>query len=133
METLSNQRVRFKSFEFDLGTRELRRNGLKLKLQGQPVEVLAMLLLRPGQVVTREEIQRRLWPKDTFVDFEHSLNSTIRRLRDALGDSAGNPRFIETVPRLGYRFIARIETAAESEGAIPTSGLWVPLEAQFAS
>ena len=111
METRSNHRVRFKSFELDLSTRELRRRGLKIRLQGQPVEVLMMLLERPGEVVTREQMRRRLWPEDTFVDFEHSLNTTIRRLREALGDSADDPRFIETLPRLGYRFIGPVEAA----------------------
>jgi DNA-binding winged helix-turn-helix (wHTH) protein/Tol biopolymer transport system component len=123
VETRSNHRVRFKSFELDLSSKELRRNGLKLRLQGQPVEVLTMLLKRAGEVVTREEIQRRLWPEDTFVDFEHSLNSTVRRLRDALGDSADHPRFIETLPRLGYRFIAPIEAANGFVGlASPPNG-----------
>lgn len=111
METRSNHRVRFKPFELDLTTRELRRNGVKLKVQGQPVEVLAMLLNRAGEVVTRDEMRRRLWPEDTFVDFEHSLNSTIRRLRETLGDCAENPRYIETLPRLGYRFIAPVDAA----------------------
>jgi len=114
METTgrSDQHVRFESFELNLHTRELCRHGLKLKLQGHPIEVLAMLLQRPGDLVTREEIQKRLWPKDTFVDFEHGLNSTINRLREALGDHAETPRFIETLPRLGYRFIAPVEQAA---------------------
>ena len=114
METTgrSDRHVRFKSFELNLHTRELHRHGLKLKLQGQPVEVLAMLLERPGDLVTREELQQRLWPDDTFVDFEHGLNSTINRLREALGDHAETPRFIETLPRLGYRFIAPVEDGA---------------------
>jgi DNA-binding winged helix-turn-helix (wHTH) protein len=117
VETRSNHRVRFKSFELDLSSKELRRNGLKLKVQGQPVEVLTMLLERPGEVVTREQIQHRLWPEDTFVDFEHGLNTTIRRLREALGDSADDPQFIETIPRLGYRFIAQIEPVDELASA----------------
>jgi cholera toxin transcriptional activator len=106
----SNHCVRFKTFELDLNSRELRRNGLRLKLQGQPLEVLAMVLERPGELVKRDQLRRRLWPEDTFVDFEHGLNSTIRRLREALGDRAENPRFIETLPRLGYRFIAPVES-----------------------
>jgi DNA-binding winged helix-turn-helix (wHTH) protein len=111
METAgrSDQHVRFKSFELNLHTRELYKHGLKLKLQGHPVEVLALLLERPGDLVTREELQQRLWPQDTFVDFEHGLNSTINRLRETLGDHAEAPRFIETLPRLGYRFIAPVE------------------------
>ncbi|MGC1295058.1 MAG: winged helix-turn-helix domain-containing protein [Alloacidobacterium sp.] len=110
MKPESNHCVRFKTFELDLNSRELRRNGLRLKLQGQPLEVLAMVLERPGELVKRDQLRRRLWPEDTFVDFEHGLNSTIRRLREALGDRAENPRFIETLPRLGYRFIAPVES-----------------------
>lgn len=108
VEPDSNHRVRFNTFELDLNNRELRRNGRRLKLQGQPIEVLAMLLERPGEVVTREQLRHRLWPEDTFVDFEHSVNSTVRRLREALGDSSENPRFVETLPRRGYRFIAPV-------------------------
>ena len=120
METTgpSDQHIRFKSFELNLRTRELYRYGVKLKLQGHPVEVLAMLLERPGDLVTREELQQRLWPQDTFVDFEHGLNSTINRLRGALDDDAETPRFIETLPRLGYRFIAPVEDAVT---AVPAS------------
>lgn len=80
---------------------------MRLKIQGQPVQVLAMLIERPGDVVTRDELQKRLWPAETFVDFEHSLNAAIKRLRAALGDSARAPRFVETLARRGYRFIAR--------------------------
>ena len=98
--------VRFAVFEFDPGTGEVRKHGLRIKLKGQPIDVLAMLLDRPGEVVTREELQKRLWPADTFVDFEHSLNAAIKRLRAALGDSADSPRFVETLSRRGYRFIA---------------------------
>src|SRR6202162_3376909 len=102
--------LRFATFEVDLQTRELRKNGLKLKLHGQPFEVLAMLLEKPGEVVARERLRERLWPTDTFVDFDHGVNTAINRLREALGDSADNPRFIETLPRRGYRFIAPIES-----------------------
>jgi DNA-binding winged helix-turn-helix (wHTH) protein len=91
---------------------ELRKNGNKLKLQEQPFQVLAMLLERPGEVVTREELRQRLWPADTFVDFDHSLNTAINKLRDALGDSAANPRFIETLAKRGYRFIAPVQDLA---------------------
>jgi Tol biopolymer transport system component/DNA-binding winged helix-turn-helix (wHTH) protein len=98
--------VRFGLFEADLKTGELRRNGSKVRLQGQPFQVLTVLLEQPGKVVTREELRSRLWPSDTFVDFDHSLNTAVRRLRDALGDSAENPRFVETVARRGYRFLA---------------------------
>ena len=85
---------------------ELRKRGLKVRLQDQPFQILVMLLERPGELVTRQEIHRRLWPADTFVDFDHGLNNAINRLREALGDSAETPRFIETLPRKGYRFIA---------------------------
>jgi DNA-binding winged helix-turn-helix (wHTH) protein/Tol biopolymer transport system component len=101
---------RFGVFELDLRAGELRRQGLKVKLQEQPFQVLAQLLERPGEVVTREQLRNRLWPADTFVDFDHSLNAAIRRLRDALGDSAENPRFVETVARRGYRFLAPVSS-----------------------
>ena len=104
--------VRFGSFEADLYTRELRKRGLKLKVQEQPFQVLAMLLARPGELVTREEIRSRLWPGETFIDFDHGLNAAVRRLRDALNDNAETPRFVETLPRRGYRFIAPVENRA---------------------
>ena len=103
--------VRFKTFELDLVTRELRRDGQRLKLHGHPIDVLAILLERPGQLVPREELRRKLWPKDTFVDFEQILNNSIGKLRDALGDQVDEPQFIETLPRLGYRFIAPVNAA----------------------
>jgi TolB-like protein/DNA-binding winged helix-turn-helix (wHTH) protein len=96
-------------FEADFKIGELRKNGLRIKVQDQPFQVLAMLLEKPGGIVTREELQRRLWPADTFVDFDHSLNSAIKKLREALGDQAENPRFIETLHRRGYRFIAPVD------------------------
>jgi Tol biopolymer transport system component/DNA-binding winged helix-turn-helix (wHTH) protein len=101
--------LRFGVFEVDLREGELRKSGLRIKLQDQPFQVLVMLLERPGEMVTREELQRRLWPADTFVDFDHSLNSAVKKLREALGDQAENPRFIETLHRRGYRFIAPVE------------------------
>ena len=97
---------RFGVFEIDLRTGELRRNGFKVRLQEQPFQILAMLLERPGELVSREDLRNKLWPSDTFVDFEHGLNAAIKRLRDALGESADTPAFIETIPRRGYRFIA---------------------------
>jgi TolB-like protein/DNA-binding winged helix-turn-helix (wHTH) protein len=100
--------VRFGTFEADLSARELRKAGIRIKLHRQPFEVLAMLLERPGQTVTREELRQRLWSTDTFVDFDAGVNTAINRLREALGDSAENPRFIETLPRRGYRFIAPV-------------------------
>jgi DNA-binding winged helix-turn-helix (wHTH) protein len=103
--------VRFGTFEVDLLAGDLRKSGLKLRLTGQPFHVLAVLLERPGEVVTREELQRRLWP-DTFVDVDHNLNTAINKIRDVLGDSAENPRFVETLPRRGYRFIAPVVAGA---------------------
>ncbi len=103
------RRVHFSVFEADLHTGELRKHGLKVKLHGQPFQVLAMLLERPGELVTREEIREKLWPEGTFIDFEHSVNSSIKRLREVLGDDPATPRFIETLPRHGYRFIAPVE------------------------
>ena len=103
--------IRFATFEVDLQTRELRKGGLKLKLHGQPFDVLAMLLEKPGEVVGRGQLRERLWLTDTFVDFDHGVNTAINRLREALGDSADNPRFIETLPRRGYRFIAPVEAS----------------------
>jgi DNA-binding winged helix-turn-helix (wHTH) protein/Tol biopolymer transport system component len=105
----TNHRVCFKAFELDLHTRELYRHGIRLRVQGQPIDVLEMLLERPGELVTREALRKKLWPEDTFVDFEHSLNSAVTRLRDALGDKADDPKYIETLPRLGYRFVAEFE------------------------
>jgi len=98
--------VRFGVLEVDLRAGEVRKNGVKIKLQDQPFRVLVTLLRHAGDVVTREELRRDLWPSDTFVDFEHGLNAAVKRLRDALDDSAENSRFIETLPRHGYRFIA---------------------------
>jgi TolB-like protein/DNA-binding winged helix-turn-helix (wHTH) protein/Tfp pilus assembly protein PilF len=103
------QAVRFGVFEADLRSGELRKHGLRIKLQEQPFQILAMLLERPGEVVTREELRLKLWPGDTFVDFDHGLNNAINRLREALNDSADAPRFIETLPRRGYRFIAPVD------------------------
>ena len=100
---------RFGIFEVDAATGELRRQGLRVKLNTQPLQLLLMLLDRPGELVTREEIERALWPDGTFVDFEHGVNSAVNRIREALGDSAANPRFLETLARRGYRFIAPVE------------------------
>ena len=104
-----NSTIRFSVFELDLEAGELRRNGSKIRLQEQPLQILVSLLERPGKVVTREELRRKLWPADTFVDFDHGLNAAIRRLREALDDSAETPRFVETVARRGYRFIAPVQ------------------------
>jgi len=99
----------FGVFELDLSAGELRKSGVKLRLRGQPFQVLALLLERAGEVVTREELQEKLWPSDTFVDFDHSLNTAINKVREALGDSASSPRFVETLARRGYRFIAPVQ------------------------
>lgn len=115
--------VRFGSFEADLHTRELRKHGLKVKLQEQPFQVLAMLLARPGELVTREEIRSRLWPQDTFVDFDHALNAAVRRLRDAMNENAESPRFVETLPRRGYRFIAPVVKLSIEEAVQPETGI----------
>ena len=106
--------VRFDAFEADLRSGELRKEGLKLRIGDQPFSVLAVLLAQPGEVVTREDLQKRLWPADTFVDFDRGLNKAINRLREALGDSADSPRFIETLPKRGYRFIGTLNTSASS-------------------
>lgn len=111
--------VRFGTFEADLNAGELRKGGVKIKVHGQPFEVLALLLRRPGEVVPREELRQRLWPTDTFVDFDHGVNTAINRLREALGDSAENPRFVETVPRRGYRFVAPVETQNSADSGTP--------------
>ena len=106
--------IRFSVFEADVHAGELRKQGLKIKLADQPFSILAMLLDRPGQVVTREELQKQLWAADTFVDFDRGLNKAINRLRDALGDSAESPRFIETLPKRGYRFVGAVEKSPPS-------------------
>ncbi len=102
-------RLRFGVFELDLRAGELRKHGLRVRLQEQPFQALATLLEHPGEVVTREDLQKRLWPADTFVDFDHGLNKTINKIREALGDSAESPRFVETVARRGYRFLAEVK------------------------
>src|SRR5881275_777223 len=104
-------RLRFGVFDLDLRAGELRKHGLRVRLQEQPFQVLAMLVEHPGEVVTREEVQKTLWPADTFVDFDHGLNKAINKIREALGDSAQSPRFVETVARRGYRFLAEVEVA----------------------
>jgi cholera toxin transcriptional activator len=105
----SGRIVRFGVFELDLAAGELRKNGVRLRLQEQPFQVLALLLERAGDVVLREELRQKLWPADTFVDFDHSLNTAVNKLRETLGDSATSPRYIETLARRGYRFIAPVQ------------------------
>src|SRR6266849_11207679 len=109
--------LRFGVFEVDVRAGEVRRQGVRIKLQEQPFQVLTQLLKRPGEVVTREELRAQLWPSDTFVDFDNGLNTSINKLREALGDSADSPRFIETLPRRGYRFIASVSRVDSRVGA----------------
>jgi DNA-binding winged helix-turn-helix (wHTH) protein len=112
--------IRFGVFEIDLQAAELRKQGRRIKLQEQPFQILVLLLDHRGGVVGRDDLKHRLWPADTFVDFDHSLNTAVMRLREALGDSSENPRFIETIPKRGYRFIAPFEevvvSGAENRG-----------------
>jgi DNA-binding winged helix-turn-helix (wHTH) protein len=110
-----SNRVSFAEFELNLETAELQRNGSKSILSGKPFQILVTLVDRPGQLVTREELKRQLWPSDTFVDFDVSLNKAVNRLREALGDSAEHPRFIETLPRKGYRFVGQVGNGAGSD------------------
>jgi len=107
--SLGQTRFRFGVFEVELRAGELRQHGIKIKLQEQPFQTLALLLERSGDVVTRDELRSRLWSADTFVDFDRGLNKAINRLREALDDAAENPRFIETIPKRGYRFLASVE------------------------
>ena len=112
--------VRFGAFELDLRSGELRKQGRKIRLEGQPVHILIYLLETPGELITREQLHRRLWPADTFVNFEHGLNAAIKRLRRALDDSADNPRFVETLPRRGYRFIAPVQGGTQGQASSTT-------------
>src|SRR6266567_3370580 len=118
-EPRPDRRYRFGVFEADATTGELRRQGIRIKLNAQPFQVLFMLLERPGEVLTREEIARELWPEGTFVDSEHGVNSAINRIREALGDTASNPRFVETLARRGYRFVAPVEKIVVGEESSP--------------
>ena len=111
--------VRFESFELDLRARELRKNGVSTGLPEQSVKILAMLLERPGEVVRREEIRKKLWPNDTIVEFDHSINAAIKRLRQALGDSADSPQYVETLARRGYRWVLPIEWAEPNPASSP--------------
>jgi DNA-binding winged helix-turn-helix (wHTH) protein len=109
----TKRRYRFGIFEANAATGELRRKGVRVRLSAQPFQALVLLLERAGELVTREELSHALWPEDTFVDFEHGVNSAVNRLREALGDTATNPRFLETLARRGYRFIAPVEVVGE--------------------
>jgi DNA-binding winged helix-turn-helix (wHTH) protein len=128
MEKLAAKRYRFGAFEADAGTGELRRQGVRVRIHAQPFQVLLMLVERQGEVVTREEISRELWPEGTFVDYEHGVNSAVNRVREALGDKASSPRFVETLARRGYRFVAPVERigeggAGEVRAAAPVVGV----------
>ena len=113
----NGRRVRFGAFEADLQAGELRKSGIRVRLQDQPFRVLALLLERSGEVVSREELRAQIWPDDTFVDFDHSLNTAINKIREALGDSASHPRFVETIPRRGYRFVFPVPRPPAKDGA----------------
>jgi TolB-like protein/DNA-binding winged helix-turn-helix (wHTH) protein/Flp pilus assembly protein TadD len=119
------RKVRFDPFEVDMRSGEVRKHGIRLKLHGQPFQVLSLLLEHPGELVTREELRQKLWPGDTFVDFDTGLNSAVKKLRDALCDSAEEPRYIETLPRRGYRFIARVQNGDLFAGIAPIESLAV--------
>ena len=126
-----NTVIRFGEFDLDHAAGELRRDGARVRLQEQPLQVLQILLENPGQVIPREELQRRIWPSDIFVDFDHGINNAIKRLREALGDTAETPRYIETLPRRGYRFKATIEgvPAKSPNGSAPIDSIAIfPLE-----
>jgi DNA-binding winged helix-turn-helix (wHTH) protein len=122
-----DRRYRFGVFEADAATGELRRQGVRIKLNAQPFQVLCLMLERPGELLTREEISRELWPDGTFVDYEHGVNSAVNRIREAIGDTASSPRFVETLARRGYRFVAPVErigpvedpSAAQAESPSP--------------
>jgi cholera toxin transcriptional activator len=116
----ARKNLRFGVFEVDLAAGELRKNGARIRLQEQPFQILVYLLDRAGEVVTREELRQKLWPADTFVDFDHSLNTAVNKLREALGDSASSPRYVETLARRGYRFLAPVERA-EAKAALQNS------------
>ena len=129
---MANEKVaksaRFGLFEVDLDSGELWKDGTRIRLQEQPFRVLAMLLERPGEMVTREQLRSQLWPEDTFVDFDHSLNTAVNKLREALGDAAANPRFVQTIARRGYRFIAPVQrdgTTADSTKSSAEDGNFV--------
>src|SRR5712692_2486500 len=120
---MSPRRIQFGVFELDLAAGELRKHGIKIKLQEQPLQILQQLLEHPGEVVNREELQKRIWPADTFVDFDHGLYSAVQRLREALGDPAETPRYVETLPRRGYRFIAPVNNGNRGEAKLETASV----------
>lgn len=125
-ESRQARRYRFGVFEADGATGELRRQGARVKLNAQPFQVLLLLLERAGELVTREEIARELWPDGTFVDFEHGLNSAVNRIREALGDAASSARFVETLARRGYRFVAPVERIVAEDDSLPAADVAAP-------
>src|SRR5208282_5227458 len=129
----SSNVVRFDVYEVDLRSEELYKAGRKIKLQVQPFHILVMLLEQPGEVLTREELRNRLWPADTFVDFDHSLNTAIKKLRQALGDDKKKPRFVETLPKRGYRFIGTVRQPAAPRTATGATPAAPPAKASKAS
>ena len=133
MQDAVSGRVRFGVFELDRNAGELLGRGKRIILAEQPYQVLLMLVERRGKIVAREEIRKKLWPNDTVVEFDHSINAAIQKLRDALSDTSGDPRYIETLPRRGHRFIARVESIP-SNGTCPgtTKTWWLRFSGQFA-
>src|SRR5438445_5747093 len=124
----SNAVVRVRTFELHEQAGELLKDGIRVRLQEQPLQILQILLEHPGKVVTREDLKKRIWPSDTFVDFDHGINNAIKRLREALADTAETPRYIETLPRRGHRFIANLEPAKVVTGPRIQSIAVLPLE-----
>jgi DNA-binding winged helix-turn-helix (wHTH) protein len=124
-DTVRPDVLRFGVFEVDPRAEELRKNGLRVPLQGQPFQVCTLLLEHAGELVTREELRQRVWPEDTFVDFEQALNTAIAKIRLALGDEADNPRFVETLPRRGYRFVAPVTILTADGGPIVAATDWI--------
>src|SRR6202044_3864160 len=127
-EPRPTRRYRFGVFEADAATEELRRQGVRIKLNAQPFQVLCLFLDRPGELLPREEISRELWPDGTFVDYDHGVNSAVNRVREALGDTASNPRFVETLARRGYRFVAPVERIGGQEDAADAEAQASPAE-----
>ena len=119
--------IRFGTFEVDLASGELRKQGVRIKLQDQPFQALVALIERPREVLTRDELHKRLWPADTTVDFDRGLNKAINRLREALGDDADSPQFIETLPQRGYRFLAHVETGSTEPSRPPPTETQPPV------
>src|SRR5258708_6895265 len=122
-------RYKFDEFEADLRAAELRKGGVRLKLQLQPFQVLVALLERPKEVITREELRQRLWPEDTFVDFDHGLNTAMVKLRDVLGDSASKPKYVETIAKRGYRFLGEAEAVFDQPKTAPAETPAPPVQA----